>query len=79
MPKLRVLSGKKLVKIFEGFDFVSASQKGSHIKMHRFCGEATQTLVIPNHTSISKGTLKEIYNQALQYISEKEIKSFFYT
>jgi predicted RNA binding protein YcfA (HicA-like mRNA interferase family) len=79
MPKLRVLSGKKLVKIFEGFGFVSVSQKGSHIKMHRFYDEAIQMLVIPNHPSVSKGTLKEIYNQALQYISEKEIKRFFYT
>lgn len=77
MPKLKVLSGSKLVKIFENFGFVVIGQKGSHIKMSRFSKD-NQTLVIPNHKTISKGTLKEIYNQALKYIPEKNIKKFFY-
>lgn len=79
MSKLRVISGKKLVSVFESFGFVRVGQKGSHIKMQRFYSGLMQTLVIPNHTSISKGTLKEIYSQALQYFSEKEIKNIFYT
>ncbi len=72
MPKLRVISGKKLVKIFEDFGFEVVSQKGSHIKMVK----GSQTLVIPNHMSIAKGTLKEIYSQATEFISELELKSF---
>jgi len=78
MPKLRVFSGKKLVSIFESFGFVVMSQKGSHIKMSRFSG-ALQTVVIPNHTSIARGTLKAIYAQALLLIPEKELKRFFYS
>ena len=78
MPKLCDISGKKLVTIFENFGFVIIGQKGSHIKMSRFHG-VTQTLVIPNHTSISKGTLKTIYLQALAYISESELKNLFYS
>jgi len=79
MPKLRDVSGKQLVRIFKNFGFVVASQKGSHIKMSRICSGAVQTLVIPNHTSILKGTLKTIYTQALEYISEKELKKMFYS
>lgn len=78
MSKLRVISGKKLVSAFESIGFVVISQKGSHIKMNRFSG-AMQTLVIPNHKSISRGTLKEIYTQALKYISESELKNVFYS
>ena len=79
MPKLRDISGKKLVKVFEGFSFIVISQKGSHIKMHRLYRNVLQTLVVPNHKSISKGTLKEIYTQAIQYIPEKELKKIFYS
>lgn len=79
MPKLRVVSSKKLISAFESFGFVRAGQKGSHIKMQRFYSGAMQTLVIPNHISISKGTLKGIYSQALQYFSEKDIRHIFYT
>ncbi len=78
MPKLRDISGKKLVKIFEEFGFVVIKQTGSHIKMQRKYLSVTQTLVIPNHISVAKGTLKDIYNQALQYISERELKVIFY-
>ncbi len=77
MPKLRVISGKKLVSAFEKLGFTVVSQKGSHIRMHRF-SKTIQTLVIPNHKTIAKGTLKEIYTQALEYIAEPELKKIFY-
>ena len=64
MPKLRDISGKKLVSAFENLGFVVVGQKGNHIKMSRFSNK-TEILVIPNHTSITKGTLKAIYIQAL--------------
>ena len=54
MPKLRIISGKKLVKIFENFGFNIVKQKGSHIKMTRVFGGSEQTLVIPNHTLLQK-------------------------
>ena len=79
MPKLRVVSGKKLIKIFENFGFVRCGQEGSHIKMRRVYNGAVQTLVVPNHASIAKGTLKDIYSQALEYISEKDLRNWFYT
>jgi hypothetical protein len=36
-------------------------------------------LIVPNHFSIAKGTLKDIYTQALKYIPEKELKKLFYS
>lgn len=56
MPKLPVVSGKDLIKIFSRLSFAIISQKGSHIKMRHPDG---RTVIIPNHKSIKKGTLKK--------------------
>lgn len=79
MPKLKTLSGKDVVKIFEFFDFSTTGQKGSHIKLKRTINnDFKQTLTIPNHEELDKGTIKAIYNQASRYITEKELKEHFY-
>ncbi len=78
MPKLKVLSGKEVVGILEAFGFEEAGQKGSHIKLKRTHSNGTkQVLIIPNHQELDKGTLKAIYNQALKYIPEQNLKSHF--
>jgi hypothetical protein len=46
--------------------------------MHRVYKDVVQTLVIPNHVSLAKGTLKTIYSQALVYIPENDLKDLFY-
>ena len=79
MPKLKVLSGDDLIKIFLNFGFFIAFQKGSHIKLKRKVNSTSQILTIPNHREIDKGTLKAIYNQALRYLPEEDLKSYFYT
>ena len=77
MPsKLRQLSGKHVVAIFEKFGYKIKGQNGSHIKMDR---ESSRIILIPNHSTIDKGTLKAIYNQALAIIPEIELKKYFYT
>jgi predicted RNA binding protein YcfA (HicA-like mRNA interferase family) len=77
MPyKLRQLSGKQVVSIFEKFGYEIKSQKGSHIKMKRW---ASRIILIPNHQILDKGTLKAIFNQALSVISESELREYFYT
>ncbi len=79
MPKLKILSGEEVVKIFLSFNFVVAVQEGSHIKLARILSDGTrQTLTIPNHQELDKGTLRAIYRQALRYISENELKNHFY-
>lgn len=80
MPKLKTLSGKDVISILQNAGFFIAGQKGSHIKLKRiFADGAPQTLTIPNHEELDKGTLKAIYNQALRYISEENLRKYFYT
>lgn len=80
MPKLKVLSGTDVVKIFENFGFVAVSQKGSHTKLKRIHREGlTQTLTIPIHQELDKGTISAIYRQALKYIPESDLMPHFYT
>ncbi len=79
MPKLRVISGKEVVKIFENFGFNVTAQKGSHIKLKRIVSGTEQVLAVPNHKEIDKGTLKAIINQASHYIPGAELRKVFYT
>ncbi|HZX13286.1 MAG TPA: type II toxin-antitoxin system HicA family toxin [Thermodesulfobacteriota bacterium] len=80
MPKLKSLSGSDVVKIFAKFGFQLVSQKGSHIKLQRILhGSSKQTLTIPLHDELDKGTIKAIYRQALRYIPEEELRDHFYT
>ncbi|MEM2902808.1 MAG: type II toxin-antitoxin system HicA family toxin [Candidatus Bathyarchaeia archaeon] len=79
MPKLKVLSGRELVKIFSELGFQTVSQRGSHVKLRRVLRNGTkQTLVIPMHEELDKGTLKAIFRQALRYVPEEELKVHFY-
>ena len=80
MPsKLKNISGKKVLKFFESHNFLFVNQHGGHMKIRRIFSGIKQNLVIPNHSVIKKGTLREIFNQASKYISEKELRNFFYT
>ena len=79
MPKLRTLSGPDVVRILSEFEFLIASQRGSHIKLRRILPEGTrQTLTIPNHRELDTGTLKAIYRQALRYVTDEELRPRFY-
>lgn len=79
MLKLRVLSGKEIVRIFSQFGFQAIFQRGSHVKLRRILPDGTkQTLTIPLHRELDKGTLKAIFRQALRFIPEKKLKPLFY-
>jgi predicted RNA binding protein YcfA (HicA-like mRNA interferase family) len=80
MPKLKTLSGGDVVKIFFLFGFEVEAQRGSHAKLRRLLpGGARQTLTIPLHDAMDKGTLKAIYRQALRYLTEDQLRPHFYT
>ena len=80
MPKLKNLSGRDVIKIFENFGFSIAGQKGSHVKLRRITDDnIKQTLTIPTHQELDKGTLKAIYNQTLRYIPESNLRKHFYS
>ncbi|OHA89913.1 MAG: hypothetical protein A2832_02145 [Candidatus Zambryskibacteria bacterium RIFCSPHIGHO2_01_FULL_44_22b] len=79
MPKLRVVSGRQLVKFFEKQGFELEYGKGSHCKMIKFVGEQIQELAIPLHKEIARGTLKAIFSQAAHFIPVEELRKYFYT
>jgi len=79
MPKLRRLSGKDVIKILAAFDFVVASQRGSHVKLKRQKLTGDQTLTIPLHKELDRGTTRAIFVQACRYIDESELREYFYT
>jgi predicted RNA binding protein YcfA (HicA-like mRNA interferase family) len=80
MSRLRVLSGSEVLKILGEFDFQDFAQRGSHIKLRRILsGGRTQTLTVPNHDEIDRGTLHAIYRQASWYIPEPELRKKFFT
>ncbi len=79
MPRLKWLSQKEVLKIFEAFGFVVVKQRGSHIKIKRETAAGSQVLTIPNHKEIDLGTVKAIFNQASKFVSEDELRDKFYT
>lgn len=80
MPKLKSLSGEEIIKIFISLGFEVASQRGSHVKLKRLTkGGFKQTLTVPNHKELDRGTVRAIYNQALRYLSEEDLFSHFHT
>ena len=79
MPRLKVLSGREVVKIFAKFGFKVVSQRGSHVKLRRVLPDGTkQTLTVPLLDELDKGTLKAIIRQASRFIPEDELKPYFY-
>jgi len=79
MPKLKTLSGREVLKILVRFGFEAVSQRGSHVKLRRVLSDGTrQTLTIPLHEELDKGTLRAIFRQALRYIPEEDLKPYFY-
>ena len=79
MPKLRVLSAENIIKIFLLHQFTVESQRGSHVKLVRNVEGERQTLIVPFHKEIDKGTLKAIFKQATRYIDESELRKDFFT
>ncbi len=79
MPKLKVLSGNDVIKIFYYFGFVNDGQKGSHMKLARIINNKRESLTVPLHQEIDKGTLKAIIRQASRFVPEEKLNEHFYT
>ncbi|MBU0619135.1 type II toxin-antitoxin system HicA family toxin [Patescibacteria group bacterium] len=58
MPKLPQVSAKQVIKALAKIGFKQISQKGSHIKLRRKKAKMTETIIVPNHKLIKKGTLR---------------------
>ncbi len=79
MPKLRALAAKEIIAFLEKHGFVVVSQKGSHAKLRREVSGMRQTLTIPQHDELDRGTTGAIYRQASRFIPETELRKLFYT
>ncbi len=80
MPKLKSLTGDDVIRILSWFDFEIVSQRGSHAKLRRMLADGTkQTLTIPRHEDLDKGTLRAVFRQALRYIPEEQLRPHFYS
>ena len=62
MPRLPVLSGRDVVRVFQTFGWRVVRQSSSHIIMVREGSFAT--LSIPDHTEVAKGTLRSLIRAA---------------
>lgn len=62
MPKL--YSGREVVKTLHKAGFEIVSQKGSHIKLRGVVSGKLQTVIVPDHREIAKGTFTSILTQA---------------
>jgi predicted RNA binding protein YcfA (HicA-like mRNA interferase family) len=82
MPKLRRLTLRDVIRIFEHFGFSVYSQKGSHIRLERILPDGQrQRLLVAGHGSkdIKIGTLHGIFRKACEFIPEDDLKPYFYT
>ncbi len=64
MPRLPVLSGRKLVRILGKAGFKPARKSGSHVILVKTDPSGKHAVVVPDHKEIDKGTLIEIIRQA---------------
>jgi predicted RNA binding protein YcfA (HicA-like mRNA interferase family) len=62
MPKLPVLSGREIAKVFEHLGWEIARQRGSHIILVKEGHIAT--LSVPDHREVARGTLRSLIARA---------------
>ncbi len=81
MPgRLRTLSGEDVVRILANVGFELVSQRGSHVKLRRVtAGGQKQTLHIPLHKELRRGTLRAIFLQASVYVPETDLRPYFHS
>jgi len=78
-PRLRRLSAREVLRALGSFGFEVASTRGSHAKLRRTAPDgSTQILTLPLHKELATGTLRAIFRQASRFISEDELRPFFF-
>jgi predicted RNA binding protein YcfA (HicA-like mRNA interferase family) len=64
LGRLKPQPFREIKRRLEGFGFVEASQKGSHVKFVRRSLEGVDTAIVPKKHEVPVGTLRSILNQA---------------
>lgn len=68
-----IYRAKDLIKALKKLDFEIISQKGSHVKLRGIVNGKIQTVIIPNHKEIARGTFSSILTQS--NLTKKEIEA----
>jgi predicted RNA binding protein YcfA (HicA-like mRNA interferase family) len=68
MAALPVLSGREVVKVFEGLGWNIVRQSSSHIILTK--ANEVATLSVPDHKEVAKGTLRSLIRSANLTIDE---------
>ena len=77
--KLRILSGKDVVKIIEKYGFIATRSVGSHVRMTCKMSVTSFHITIPLHKELKRGTLSDILKELEQCISREKLEKDFYT
>ena len=64
MPKLKPVSGLKIIKALGKAGFQVVGRKGSHVRLKRKTTNGVNIVVVPLHPEVKTGTLKSILRQA---------------
>jgi predicted RNA binding protein YcfA (HicA-like mRNA interferase family) len=68
MSKLPVVSGSECIKALEKVGFEIVRQRGSHVILAR--ENPKNTVIVPNHKELDRGTLRAIIRQAELTVDE---------
>ena len=77
--KLKVLSGKDVLKIIEQYGFVKTRSVGSHVRMTYKMSVTSFHITIPLHKELKRGTLSDIVKELEKCISKEKLEKDFYT
>ena len=71
MSNLANFSGKEIIKKLENqFGFEKVGQKGSHVKLRKKIDGSMVTVIVPRHSELAVGTLRNIIRQAEMTVEE---------
>ena len=79
-PRLKILSGPASVAALRNFGFEVVATRGSHAKLRQEGpGGLRQTMTVPIHKELARGTALALYRQALSYVADAELRPWFFT
>ena len=79
MSRLKALSASDVIQALRHFGFEVVNTQGSHVKLRRDAPRGRETLTLPLHKELARGTVLAIFRQASKYIPERELKPWFFS
>jgi predicted RNA binding protein YcfA (HicA-like mRNA interferase family) len=76
--KIKILSGKEVVKLFEKYGAVVGRTSGSHVRLQINNGSEQIHVTVPMHKEIKKGTLHSIAKDFEKCFGKEAIMKEFY-